>query len=49
MTMLTRVWEDCKTKEQKEQFKREIAKTEKNAKYVSFDKVIFDDLMGRLS
>lgn len=49
MTMLTRIWEDCKTDAQKEQFKREIAETEKNGKYKPFDEVIFDELMRQLS
>jgi hypothetical protein len=49
MTLLTRVWEDCKTKEQKEQFKREIAETEKNGKYRPFKELVLSEFMRRLS
>jgi hypothetical protein len=42
MVKLTRVWIDCKTKEQKEQFKKEMRETQSKGTTVPFDKVVFE-------
>jgi hypothetical protein len=47
--MLTRVWDDCKTKEQKEQFKKEMDEIDKHAVYRPFNDWMFENLMEELS
>jgi len=47
MDKIPEVWDDCKTKEQKDQFIKRLEKIERNGKYVSFEEVIFKELMRR--